>query len=103
MLTTYIPGQVATVKATANIRVAPALTAPVIRTAAAAETWIVTGWATGEVDPDGGSNQWLVRWNDGWEYTAKSNVSAGPAVPPVPSKSYPVTVGGKPAGTVTLP
>ena len=81
-LTTYIPGQVAVVKPTANVRVAPALAAPVIRAVTTAETWLVTGWVTGEVDPDGGSNQWLTRWNDGWEYTAKSNVSSGPAVPP---------------------
>jgi hypothetical protein len=49
----------------------------------------VTGWTKGDVDPDGGSDQWLVRWSGGrWEYTAKSNVTAGPAAPviavPVP-------------------
>lgn len=80
-ITTYIPGQVATVKPTANIRVAPTMTAKVIRTLAVAESWAVTGWVTGEVDPDGGSNQWVARWNNGWEYTAKSNLSSGPGAP----------------------
>ena len=107
-LSTYIPGQVATVKPTANIRVAPTLTAKVIRVVGTTpETWTVTGWVTGEVDPDGGSNQWLTRWNDGWEYTAKSNLTSGPAVPPPPSKPYPVTltlkVGDKPVSVTTGP
>ncbi|HEY6012387.1 MAG TPA: hypothetical protein VIU37_00210, partial [Candidatus Limnocylindrales bacterium] len=78
-MTTYLPGSTVTVKPTANVRVAPTLTAKVIRVVGAvAEKWTGDGWVTGEVDPDGGSNQWYVRWNDGWEYTAKSNLTAGP-------------------------
>jgi hypothetical protein len=47
-----------------------------------AERWVVTCWVKGDVDPDGGSDQWLARWNAGrWEYTAKSNASAGPTAP----------------------
>lgn len=84
-LTSYIPGQVATVKGTANIRTAPAVTATLIRTvpAGSTEVWIVTGWCKGGVDADTGSDLWLTRWSGGrWEYTAKGNISAGPAVPP---------------------
>ena len=111
-LSTYIPGQVATVKPTANVRVAPTLTATIKRVVGSAgESWTVTGWVTGEVDPDGGSNQWVTRWNDGWEYTAKSNLTSGPAAPEPAPVPYPVkmtlTVGDKPvsvtAGPLTLP
>lgn len=81
-LTSYIPGQVATVKPTANVRSAPSLAATVLRVVSTAEAWTVTGWVTGDVDPDGGSNQWVCRWAAGrWEYTAKSNLSAGPLDP----------------------
>lgn len=84
-LTGYIPGQVAVVKATANIRSAPQLaTATKIRAVlvGSTETWVVTGWVKGDIDPDGGSDQWLCRWAGGrWEYTAKSNItSLAPAV-----------------------
>lgn len=83
-LTAYIPGQVATVKVTANVRVAPSLTATILRVVSGTpEVWTVTGWVKGDVDPDGGSDQWVCRWSSGrWEYTAKSNITAGPAVPP---------------------
>jgi hypothetical protein len=84
-LTTYIPGQIATVKPTANVRSDAKLTATIYRVVSTPETWTVTGWVTGDVDPDGGSNQWLTQWaNSRWEYTAKSNVTAGPAPAPVP-------------------
>ena len=81
-LTTYLPGYVATVKKTANVRVAPALKATILRVVSTPESWIVTGWVKGDVDPDGGSDQWLTRWSAGqWEYTAKSNVTTGPTAP----------------------
>jgi hypothetical protein len=104
-LTSYIPGQVATIKPTANIRTAPKLSATIIRVVdATPDEWIVTGWVKGDTDPDGGSDQWLTRWASGrWEYTAKSNVSAGPAVPVPPARTYAVVVGGKAAGSVALP
>jgi len=82
-LTSYIPGQVATIKPTANIRSGPHLNATVLRGLTVAEQWTVIGFCKGDVDPDGGSDQWLIRWGNGkYEYTAKSNVSAGPAAPP---------------------
>ncbi len=85
-LTAYIPGQVATVKPTANVRPAPRLDAPKLRVVDTAETWVVTGWVRGDVDPEGGSDQWVCRWAAGrWEYTAKSNLSAGPAPAPDPT------------------
>lgn len=76
-LTSYIPGYVATVKPTANVRTAPKLTASIIRVVGAtAEKWTVIGWCKGDVDPDGGSDQWLIRWSGtAYEYTAKSNVT----------------------------
>lgn len=78
----YIPGQEATIKPTANIRSAPDLQATILRVVSTPELWTVTCWTKGDVDPDGGSDQWLAQWaNNRWEYTAKSNVSAGPAVP----------------------
>lgn len=81
-LSSYIPGQVATVKPTANVRSASKLAAPILRVVSTAETWTVTGWETGDVDPDGGSNQWITRWAAGkWEYTAKSNLTSGPTAP----------------------
>lgn len=80
--TSYIPGHVATIKPTANVRVAPLLTAAVLRAVTTTERWVVTCWVKGDVDPDGGSDQWLSRWANGrWEYTAKSNASAGPTAP----------------------
>jgi len=83
-LTSYIPGQIAKVKPTANVRTAPKLNASIVRVVAAAgETWTVTGWVKGDVDPDGGSDRWLIRWAGGrWEYTAKSNVTSGPTAQP---------------------
>ena len=81
-LTSYIPGYDATIKKTANVRSEPKLTATILRVVGTPETWDVTGWVKGDVDPDGGSDQWITRWNAGkWEYTAKSNVSAGPTAP----------------------
>jgi hypothetical protein len=78
-LTSYIPGQVATIKPTANIRSEPKLTATILRVVKVNEPWTVTGWVKGDVDA--GSDQWLVRWNGRWEYTAKSNVIDGPKMP----------------------
>lgn len=82
-LTSYIPGQVAEIGTPqANVRSAPSISATtLVRTLAAPETWIVTGWVKGELDPDTGSDAWLVRWGPDkhWEYTAKGNVTKGPA------------------------
>jgi len=84
----YIPGYTATIKATANIRSAPSLTAPIFRVVPTSEKWLVTCWEKGQVDPADGSDQWLAQWANGhWEYTAHSNVSVGPTAPvgtPVP-------------------
>ena len=84
VVTTYIPGQVATIgdpTGPANIRSAPSLAAPLIRAIpkGATEGWTVVGWVKGE--PVGASDQWITRWNAGkWEYTSKVNVRAvGPA------------------------
>jgi hypothetical protein len=80
-ISSYIPGQVATIKKTSNIRSEPKMVSTnILRVLAAPESWTVTGWVKGDVDPQGGSDQWLVRWAGGrWEYTAKSNASEGPA------------------------
>lgn len=82
-LSTYIPGQVATIKATSNIRTEPKIASGnLIRSLATKETWVVTGWVKGGVDPESGSDLWLCRWNAGkWEYTAKVNASSGPSAP----------------------
>lgn len=82
-LSTYIPGYTATIKPTANVRTDAKLGATVIRVVGLPpDVWAVTGWVTGDVDPDGGSNQWLCRWAGGkWEFTAKSNVTKGPTAP----------------------
>ena len=87
-LTSYVPGHVAKIKVTANVRSAPVIASGnILRVVTGSpETWVVTGWCKGSVDPDSGSDQWLVRWYNGkWEYTAKSNVTEGPA--PVPDTS----------------
>lgn len=86
LLSSYIPGQVATVKVNSNIRSAPVIAGNTpIRRLTAPETWVVTGWVKGALDPESGSDQWVCRWAGGrWEYTAKVNLSAGPAVPPNP-------------------
>jgi hypothetical protein len=75
-MSSYTPGYDAVLKATSNVRNAPKLTAPVLRVVGTAkETWDITGWVLGDVDPEGGSNQWVTRWSGGrWEYSAKSNV-----------------------------
>lgn len=79
-LSSYIPGQIATVKAGMNIRTAPKLAASVIRVTSAPEAWLVTGFTKGDVDGDCGSDQWLTRWSGGrWEYTSSCNLAAGPA------------------------
>lgn len=83
-LSAYLPGQLATVKVTANVRTAPKLTASVVRGLTVAEKWTIIGFVKGDVDPDGGSDQWLVRWSGtAYEYTAKSNVTSGPTAPVV--------------------
>lgn len=88
-ITTYIPGYDAVIKTKANVRSSAMLVSTnLIRTVTAPETWDVTGWVTGAVDPDGGSDQWLTRWSNGrWEYTAKSNVVSliPPAGAPAPA------------------
>jgi hypothetical protein len=82
-ITSYIPGQLATVKASRNVRTAPSLTAPVIRVTAATEAWVVTGWVKGSIDPECASDDWITRWAGGqWEYTTKCNLAAGPAPAP---------------------
>lgn len=86
VLTGYTPGYKATVKPTANVRWAPKLDASVLIRAVASpgEEWVLTGTVKGDVDPDGGSDQWYVRWfNNRWEYTAKSNVLTAPVAPGV--------------------
>lgn len=78
-LTSYTPGHLATVKATSNIRSAPAITGNTpLRSVPAGqtETWAITGTVKGEVDDESGSDSWYVRWNARWEYTAKVNVTA---------------------------
>ena len=84
-ITSYIPGQIAVLKGTSNVRTAPVLSAStLIRTVPATktETWEITGWVKGDVDPEGGSDQWVCRWSAGrWEYTAKSNLTSGPSAP----------------------
>jgi hypothetical protein len=75
VLTTYTPGHVGTIKATANVRSAPKLgAATLLRTipAGSTETWTATGYTKGDVD--NGSDQWLCRWAGRWEYTHTSNV-----------------------------
>lgn len=82
-LTRYVPGSVATIKVTSNVRKAPAMDADIIRVLEVPEDWVVTGWVKGDKDPEGGSDAWLTRWSGGrWEYTAKANVIAGPSAPP---------------------
>jgi len=82
VISSYIPGYSATIKATSNVRTEPKVTGTLIRTLASKETWNVTGWVKGGVDAESGSSDWLTRWhNDRWEYTAKVNVSAGPTAP----------------------
>lgn len=86
-ITKYIPGQIATVKVTANVRSAPKIATTTIRVVSGSpETWVITGWVSGDKDPDSGSTDWVCRWYNGkWEYTAKANLSAGPA--PAPDSS----------------
>ncbi len=81
-LSSYLPGQIAAVKAGVNVRSAPSLTAPVLRVTAAAEAWVVTGFVKGDLDADCNSDQWICRWSGRWEYTSKCNLSAGPAPAP---------------------
>ena len=87
-LTSYLPGYKATVKPTANVRAAPTLTATVLRVVdATPDVWTIFGTVKGAVDPDGGSDQWYVRWFGGrYEYTAKSNVTSVAA--PVTDDGY---------------
>jgi hypothetical protein len=83
ILSAYLPGHVATVKPTSNVRNAPTLTATVLHVVGAAgEKWTLVGRVKGAVDPEGGSDQWYVRWAGGhWEYTAFSNVPVAPVAP----------------------
>ena len=77
-LTSYTPGDIATVKATANIRNAPKITkdSKLRVVGATGETWEIVGMVKGDVDPDTKSDLWYIRWNAGrWEYTAKGNVT----------------------------
>jgi hypothetical protein len=85
VVSTYIPGQIARIMdatGPANIRSAPSLTAPLVRSIpkGAAESWTVTGWVKGETLA--GSDQWITRWDAGkWEYTHRVNVQL--VAPPV--------------------
>jgi hypothetical protein len=76
-LSSYLAGSHAAIKATANIRTAPALDAKNIVRVSTGESAVLTGTVVGAVDPQGGSNVWYTWW-DGkqWLYTAKSNVTA---------------------------
>jgi len=76
-LTTYIPGSVATIKATANIRTAPTLAAATVARVSTGEKAKVIGTVKGAIDPDGGSDQWFMWWElSHYLYTAKSNVTS---------------------------
>jgi hypothetical protein len=84
ILTSYLPGYIAAVKPTANIRLTPSLIGAPLRTVATGETWALTGTVKGDLD--NGSDQWYVRWNQTrWEYTAKANVPVTPVAPPTPA------------------
>lgn len=91
-ITNYIPGQTVTVKPASNIRNAPVISGntPLRAVGSAGETWVITGWVTGAVDPDSGSNQWVVWWGNGrWEYTAKVNLASGPTdLTPIAKADY---------------
>lgn len=80
----YLPGSNAVIKATSNIRSAPALTGTLIRNITADETWTdCLGYVKGGTDTDGActTDQWLTRWFNGkWEYTSKCNVKSGPTL-----------------------
>ena len=78
-----VVGFTATVKAQANVRSAPKIASTtLLRTLSQPESWTAIGWVKGDVDPDSGSDQWLMTWRNGrYEYTAKSNLSAGPTAP----------------------
>lgn len=82
-LTEYLPGQSATILSGVNVRSTPKIltdNSNRLRVTSGTEAWVATGWVKGDVDPSDGSDQWLTRWAGGrWEYTAHSNVSAGPA------------------------
>lgn len=85
-----VTGFAATVKATANIRSAPKIAATtLLRTLSQAEVWKAIGWVKGDVDPESGSDLWLMTWRNGrYEYTAKANLSAGPTAPPTYDQGY---------------
>jgi hypothetical protein len=91
-LTSYVPGHIAVLKATSNVRTSPEIqgTTNLIRTVPAGktETWEVTGWVKGGVDPESGSDKWICRWyGNRWEYTAESNIPGG-VVEPTDSTPY---------------
>lgn len=86
-------GQIATIKKTANIRSAPKIAdATLVRyNIAEPETWRAIGWVKGQLDPETGSDLWLIRAVDldadggRYEYTAKGNVTTiTPAADPTP-------------------
>lgn len=83
-LSSYLPGYTATVKATSNIRSEPLIASGnVLRVipSSSTEQWTIIGWVKGGIDPESGSDQWTVRWNGKWEYTAKVNLISGPTAP----------------------
>jgi hypothetical protein len=89
VIATYIPGQVAVVKASdgANVRATPKLSGTLLRTvkAGSSESWTVTGWVKGEAT--GGSDLWIARWaGSRWEYTHKGNVAS--VAPPADASPY---------------
>lgn len=81
-LASSLPGYTITVKPTANVRADATLGATILRVVVSPEVWTIIGPVIGDVDPDGGSNVWYLRWGAGhYEFTAKSNVTAGPTAP----------------------
>ena len=86
-LSASLPGYVAVVKPTANVRTSPSLKGTIIRAVTTAEGWAIIGRCKGDVDPEGGSDQWYIRWyQNRWEYTAFSNVPTTPVAPPLPAE-----------------
>lgn len=72
----------AVVKTNMNVRSAPSLKASVLRVTSAPEPWTAIGWVKGDVDPDDGSDLWLMRLNAGkYEFTTHANLASQPADP----------------------
>jgi hypothetical protein len=85
-LSAYLPGYVAVLKGTSNVRTEPKLSATLLRTVPAGqtETWTITGFARGEKDTDGSctTTDWACRYAGGrWEYTSRCNLTGDPKPP----------------------